>query len=83
MLLRLTEEQAHIQRTPVNKPTDRSIGDNDNATIEVELEAERANVNKQTYVTEEVNVDKAVQTRTERHLTNRSSRRVRCTKRWR
>ena len=61
----LTEEQAHIQRTPVNKPTDRSIGDNDNATIEVELEAERANVNKQTYVTEEVNVDKVAQTRTE------------------
>ena len=61
----LTEEQAHIQRTPVNKPTDRSIDDNDNATIEVELEAERANVNKQTYVTEEVNVDKVAQTRTE------------------
>ena len=61
----LTEEQAHIQRTPVNKPTEQTIGDNSNATIQVELEAERANVNKQTYVTEEVNVDKVAQTRTE------------------
>lgn len=61
----LTEEQAHIQRTPVNKPTDLSIGDNTNSTIEVQLEAERANINKQTYVTEEVNVDKVAQTRTE------------------
>lgn len=61
----LTEEQAHIQRTPVNRPTDRTIGETSNATIEVELEAERANVNKQTYVIEEVNVDKVAQTRTE------------------
>ncbi|MFW2177999.1 MULTISPECIES: DUF2382 domain-containing protein [unclassified Moraxella] len=62
----LMEEQAHIERTPVNRPTDRSIGDDRaNATINVELEAERANVSKQTYVTEEVNVDKVAQTRTE------------------
>lgn len=60
----LTEEQAHIERNPVNRPTDRAIGD-DNRTVEVQLEAERANVSKQTYVTEEVNVDKIAQTRTE------------------
>lgn len=60
----LSEEQAHIERTPVNRPTDRAIGD-DNRTVEVQLEAERANVSKQTYVTEEVNVDKIAQTRTE------------------
>ena len=29
------------------------------------IEAERANVSKQTYVTEEVNIDKVAQTRTE------------------
>ncbi|OBX76505.1 photosystem reaction center subunit H [Moraxella atlantae] len=60
----LTEEQAHIDRTPVNRPTDRQIGD-DSQTVEVQLEAERANVQKQTYVTEEVNVDKVAQTRTQ------------------
>lgn len=60
----LTEEQAHIERTPVNRPADRQIGD-DNRTVEVQLEAERANVSKQTFVTEEVNVDKVAQTRTE------------------
>ncbi len=60
----LTEEQAHVERNPVNRPTDRTIGDDDR-TIEVQLEAERANVNKQTFVTEEVNVDKVAQTRTE------------------
>lgn len=62
----LTEEQAHIQRTPVNKLTEQTIGgDNANATIQVELESERASVNKQTYVTEEVNIDKVSQTRTQ------------------
>lgn len=60
----VTEEQAHIERTPVNRLTEQVIGD-DNRTIQVELEAERANVSKQTYVTEEVNVDKVAQTRTE------------------
>lgn len=60
----LQEEQAHIQRTAVNKPTSATIGD-DNRTIEVQLEAERANVGKQTYVTEEVNVGKVAQTHTE------------------
>ena len=60
----LTEEQAHIDRTPVNRPTERQIGD-DSQTVEVQLEAERANVQKQTYVTEEVNVDKVAQTRTQ------------------
>lgn len=60
----LTEEQAHIERNPVNRPTDRQIGD-DNRTVEVQLEAERANVSKQTFVTEEVNVDKVAQTHTQ------------------
>lgn len=60
----LQEEQAHIQRTPVNQPTSATIGD-DARTIEVQLEAERANVAKQTYVTEEVNVGKVAQSRTE------------------
>lgn len=61
----LTEEQAHIQRNAVNRPTDRVIGDDSGKVVEVQLEAERANVAKQTFVTEEVNVDKVAQTRTE------------------
>lgn len=62
----LEEEHAHIERTDVDRPTDRRIGDDAGAdTVEVELEAERANVNKQTYVTEEVNVGKTTQTHTE------------------
>ena len=43
----LEEEHANIERTNVNRPTERRIGDIDgNETIEVELEAERAHVNK-------------------------------------
>ena len=61
----LTEEQAHIQRNAVNRPTDRVIGDDSGKVVEVQLEAERANVAKQTFVIEEVNVDKVAQTRTE------------------
>jgi len=61
----LEEEHANIQRTHVDRPTDRHISDIDgNQTIEVELEAERARVNKETYVSEEVNVGKT----TERHI---------------
>lgn len=48
----------------MNRPTDHVIGD-DSRAIKVELEVERANVSKQTYVTEEVNIDKVAQTRTE------------------
>ena len=62
----LEEEHADIERTNVNRPTDRRIGDiNGNETIEVELEAERAHVNKETYVTEEVNVGKTTERHTE------------------
>jgi uncharacterized protein (TIGR02271 family) len=62
----LEEEHAHIERTNVNRPTDHRIGDvNGNETIEVELEAERARVNKETYVTEEVNVGKTTERHTE------------------
>ena len=62
----LEEEHAHIERTNVNRPTDRRIGDtNDNETIQVELEAERARVAKETYVTEEVNVGKTTERHTE------------------
>ena len=62
----LEEEHAHIERTNVDRPTDRRIGDTDsNQTVEVELEAERARVNKETYVTEEVNVGKTTERRTE------------------
>ncbi|TXD97027.1 DUF2382 domain-containing protein [Psychrobacter frigidicola] len=62
----LEEEHAHIERTNVDRPTDRRIGDTDNSdTIEVELEAERARVSKETYVAEEVNVGKTTQSRTE------------------
>ncbi|WP_296404447.1 PRC and DUF2382 domain-containing protein [Psychrobacter sp.] len=61
----LEEEHAHIERNEVNRPTDRKIGDDANAnSVQVQLEAERANVSKQTYVTEEVNVAKT----TERHI---------------
>ena len=62
----LEEEHANIERTNVDRPTDRRIGDVDgNQTVEVELEAERARVNKETYVTEEVNVGKTAEHRTE------------------
>ena len=62
----LEEEHANIERTNVNRPTDRRIGDiNGNETIEVELEAERARVSKETYVTEEVNVGKTTERHTE------------------
>lgn len=62
----LEEEHAHIERTDVNRPTDRRIGDDAGAdSVQVELEAERANVNKQTYVTEEVNVGKTTERHTE------------------
>lgn len=61
----LQEEHAHVQRTAVDRPTDRRIGDDTTTSISVELEAERANVQKQTYVTEEVSLGKTTQTRTE------------------
>ena len=62
----LEEEHADIERTNVNRPTDRRIGDiNGNETIEDELEAERARVSKETYVTEEVNVGKTTERHTE------------------
>ena len=62
----LEEEHANIERTNVDRPTERRIGDIDgNQTIEVELEAERARVNKETYVTEEVNVGKTSEQHTE------------------
>jgi len=62
----LEEEHADIQRTTVDRPTDRRIGDlGDNETVEVELEAERARVNKDTYVAEEVSVGKTTEHHTE------------------
>ncbi|WP_201616817.1 DUF2382 domain-containing protein [Psychrobacter urativorans] len=64
----LEEEHANIERTNVDRPTDRRIGDadvNGNETIEVELEAERARVGKETYVAEEVSVGKTTERRTE------------------
>ncbi len=61
----LEEEHAHIQRTAVERPTDRRIGDDATTSISVELEAERANVQKQTYVTEEVSIGKTTETHTQ------------------
>ncbi len=62
----LEEEHAHIERTNVDRPTDRRIGDvNGNETVEVQLEAERARVGKETYVSEEVNVGKTTEHHTE------------------
>ncbi|WP_201526544.1 DUF2382 domain-containing protein [Psychrobacter frigidicola] len=64
----LEEEHANIERTNVDRPTDRRIGDadvNGNETIEVELEAERARVGKETYVAEEVSVGKTTERHTE------------------
>ena len=62
----LEEEHANIQRTNVDRPTDRRIGDMDiNDTVEVELEAERARVGKDTYVAEEVSVGKTAERHTE------------------
>ncbi|MGP4952854.1 DUF2382 domain-containing protein, partial [Psychrobacter sp. T6-1] len=57
---------AHIERTNVDRPTDRRIGETGTTeTIAVELEAERARVGKETYVTEEVNVGKTTERHTE------------------
>ncbi len=62
----LEEEHAHIERTNVDRRTDRQIGDvNATETVEVQLEAERARVGKETYVTEEVNVGKTTERHTE------------------
>ena len=62
----LEEERAHIERTNVDRPTDRRIGDNQaNETVEVQLEADRARVGKETYVTEEINVGKTSERHTE------------------
>ncbi|MGO3338360.1 DUF2382 domain-containing protein [Psychrobacter sp.] len=62
----LEEEHANIQRTNVDRPTDRRIGDvNGDETVEVELQAERARVGKDTYVSEEVNVGKTTDHHTE------------------
>ena len=62
----LEEEHADIQRKNVDRPTDRRIGDADaQGTVEVELEAERARVAKDTYVSEEVSVGKTTQRHTE------------------
>ncbi|WP_413189922.1 DUF2382 domain-containing protein [Psychrobacter sp. AT9] len=62
----LEEEHANIERTNVDRPTDRHIGDvNGNESIEVELSAERARVGKETYVSEEVNVGKTTERHTE------------------
>lgn len=62
----LEEEHANIERTNVDRPTDRHIGDvNGNESIEVELSAERARVGKETYVSEEVSVGKTTERHTE------------------
>ncbi|WLP94854.1 DUF2382 domain-containing protein [Psychrobacter sp. M13] len=62
----LEEEHAHIERTNVDRMTDKRIGDVDGTgTVEVQLEAERARVGKETYVTEEVNVGKTTERHTE------------------
>ncbi|MDN5566239.1 MAG: PRC and DUF2382 domain-containing protein [Psychrobacter sp.] len=62
----LEEEHAHIERTNVDRVTDKRIGDvNIDDTVEVQLEAERARVGKETYVTEEVNVGKTTERHTE------------------
>ena len=62
----LEEEHAHIERTNVDRVTDKRIGDVDGTgTVEVQLEAERARVGKETYVTEEVNVGKTTERHTE------------------
>lgn len=62
----LEEEHAHIERTNVDRRTDRRIGDDAGSdSVEVELQAERARVGKETYVTEEINVGKTTERRTE------------------
>ena len=62
----LEEEHANIQRTNVDRPTDRRIGDGGvDDTVEVQLEAERARVGKETYVSEEVSVGKTAERHTE------------------
>jgi uncharacterized protein (TIGR02271 family) len=62
----LEEEHANIQRTNVDRVTDRKIGDaGASETVEVELETERARVGKETYVTEEVSVGKTTERHTE------------------
>lgn len=62
----LEEEHAHIERKNVDRLADRQIGDDAGAdSVQVELEAERASVGKETYVTEEVEVGKTTERHTE------------------
>ncbi len=61
----LQSEQIVVDRRPVEaRPVDATLGA-DSQTIRVDLEAERANVSKQAYVVEEVDIGKTAQTRTE------------------
>jgi uncharacterized protein (TIGR02271 family) len=56
----VTREEVVIERRPVNRPSDTPIT-NDSRTIEVPVTAERVHVEKETFVREEVGVQKRVE----------------------
>ncbi|ABF45749.1 hypothetical protein Dgeo_1454 [Deinococcus geothermalis DSM 11300] len=56
----LEREEVIIERRPVNdaRPVEGAVLGQDSQTVRVDLEAERANVQKQAYVTEEIEIGK-------------------------
>ncbi len=63
----LQREEVVIERRPVTdaRPVEGAVLGADNATMHVDLEAERANVSKQAYVTEEIGIGKRAVTETQ------------------
>jgi uncharacterized protein (TIGR02271 family) len=59
----VTREEVVIERRPVNEPSDKPIT-GETRKIEVPVTAERVNVEKQTFVREEIGVQKRVETDT-------------------
>ena len=57
----VTREEVLIERRPVNRPSDTPIGTDAGRTIEVPVTEERVNVDKQTFVREEIGVQKRVE----------------------
>ncbi|MBI0444874.1 DUF2382 domain-containing protein [Deinococcus sp. DB0503] len=63
----LEREEVIIERRPVNdaRPVEGAVLGQDSQTVRVDLEAERANVQKQAYVTEEIEIGKRTVTETQ------------------
>ena len=63
----LEREEVIIERHPVSdaRPVEGAVLGQDSQTVRVDLEAERANVQKQVYVTEEIEIGKRTVTETQ------------------